>query len=260
MYELIDANPDVNIQEEEYKRLLGYPKSRELEGRSRELADWAGHWFNKNGKPWIYAIRTDEIDISSENLIIGNSKFASRKFRDMLAEANAFAIMLTIACAGKECEEEARKLWQEGKPDEYFFLETYGSAVAEFLVTIAGAHFCSWAEKNKFAILPHYSPGYAGWDVSDQKKVFELIEQKKSKDFPGKFNVLETGMLDPKKSLIVVFGITKEVTTLNKLQELIPCEACSMYSCQYRRKPYKQSRILFENAWKLRAQSKNLKK
>ena len=243
MNELTDANPDVNVQESEFKRLLGYPIHRELEGRSRELADWARNWFESNGKPWIFSIRDDEIDFSSEVLIVGGFRFTSRKFRDALAKANAFGVILTVVCAGKECEEEARKLWLDGKPDEYFFLEAYGSAVAKHLLTIAGAHFCTWAEENDLAILPHYSPGYPGWDVNDQKLVFELIKQKKRKDFPGEFNVLETGMLKPKKSLIAVFGITKEVSIFQKLPELIPCETCSMFYCQYRRKSFRFSGI-----------------
>ena len=40
-------------------------------------------------------------------------------------------------------EKQAR---QEEKPDEYFFLETFGSAVVEHLITVAGARLCAWAD------------------------------------------------------------------------------------------------------------------
>ena len=41
MIELADLIPDTNVQPAEYKRLLGYPRDRMLEGRSRELGEWA---------------------------------------------------------------------------------------------------------------------------------------------------------------------------------------------------------------------------
>ena len=48
MNELIDIHPDLNVREEEYIRLLGYPEGFKLEERSRELADWARQWYNEN--------------------------------------------------------------------------------------------------------------------------------------------------------------------------------------------------------------------
>ena len=55
MLELIDHQPELSVQESEYQRLLGYPGGHVLEGRPRELADWAGRWYTEHGKPWIYA-------------------------------------------------------------------------------------------------------------------------------------------------------------------------------------------------------------
>src|SRR4051794_11896937 len=53
--EWIDAQPAVEVQPAEYLRLLGYPRGFELEGRARELADWAFAWYAEHGKPWVYA-------------------------------------------------------------------------------------------------------------------------------------------------------------------------------------------------------------
>jgi len=58
MLELIDIQPDVNVQESEYKRLLGFPADYVLQGRVKELADWARGWYAENGHPWIYGRRT----------------------------------------------------------------------------------------------------------------------------------------------------------------------------------------------------------
>ena len=68
MNELIDTNPDINVRDSEYKRLLGYPPNYELEGRAKELAGWARQWYMENGKPWVYAVKTDELDIQDSGL------------------------------------------------------------------------------------------------------------------------------------------------------------------------------------------------
>src|SRR5205085_7519348 len=39
MIELADLAPDVTVRADEYQRLLGYPRERELEERALELAD-----------------------------------------------------------------------------------------------------------------------------------------------------------------------------------------------------------------------------
>ena len=143
--------------------------------------------------------------------------------------------MLVAVSAGKECEEKARELWQESKPDEYFFMEMFGSAVVEHLVTVANGRICGWADANEMAALPHYSPGYSGWDIADQVKLWNLIRQNGARHFAGELDVMETGMFRPKKSLLAVFGITRNLEKARKLAKLIPCENCSLPGCQYRR-------------------------
>ncbi len=247
MLELIDTRPDTNVQEAEYKRLLGYPHDHELEGRARELADRARQWYAENGKPWVYAGKIDALDISNGTLRIDGTEFSSKRLCDQLNDAQAHAAMVVAVSAGKECEEKARQLWQEEKPDEYFFFEVFGSAVVEHLITTTGARFCAWADQHGLAILPHYSPGYPGWNVSDQCRLLALLRQKSGGDFPGEIQVMDTGMLRPKKSLLAVFGITARVDKVRKLTELNPCECCSFQSCQYRRTPYKHTRSQIEN-------------
>lgn len=253
MFELFETNPPVNVQETEYKRLLGFPKRHELSGRSRELADWARDWFLQNGKPWFYARQISSLELTDEKLRVGEMQFSSRQLRDLFAEAQADNAMLVVVSAGKECEEHARELWREQKPDEYFFLEMFGSAVVEHLVTIASGRICGWADENQMAALPHYSPGYSGWDVADQIKLWNLIRQNGAPHFNGKLDVLETGMLRPKKSLLAIFGITRNLEKARKLAKLIPCENCSLPNCRYRRAPYKSAPPQIEDIRGLRS-------
>jgi len=251
MFELRDTCPEVNVQEAEYKRLLGFPRQHSLEGRVRELADWAHEWFGQNGRPWIYARQTDELRLAEGRLSISGVEFSSQQLHDQFAMAQARSAVFVAVSAGAECEEKARELWQDGKPDEYFFLEMFGSAVVEHLITVASGRICGWADVNGMLALPHYSPGYSGWDVSDQNKLWELMQPPDGQILPGYLHVLDTGMLRPKKSLLAVIGVTADLEKARSFAKLVPCENCALPGCQYRRGPYRHSRPQVEDVRRL---------
>jgi hypothetical protein len=238
MIELLDAFPDVNVQPAEYKRLLGYPRDGVLEGRARELADWARQWYSQNGRPWVYARQSEKLSIVNGSILIDGVTFTSPRLQKTLLEAEAHGAILVAVSAGAEVAEEAAKLWSEEKPDEYFFLEIFGSAVVEHLTTMTGARLCAWAENREMSILPHYSPGYPEWDISEQPRLLELMKRTGTQ-MPCPMDVMDSGMLRPKKSLLAVFGMTRRTERVRRLTaDLIPCESCSFNSCQYRRVPY----------------------
>src|SRR3990170_1769024 len=113
----------------------------------------------------------------------------------MLLDAEAESAILVAVSAGPELERQSQKLWAEEKPDEYFFLEVYGSAVVEHLITMKGAELCAWADARGEAILPHYSPGYPEWDIAEQPRLLNLICRGGRQRLPGDLESLESGML-----------------------------------------------------------------
>lgn len=240
MIEICDTSPPVSVQTAEYLRLLGYPRGWELDGRAAELAGWARDWYGRHGHPWVYARGVDSICIHDGATELENVTFSSTRLRTTLQSAAADRAVLVAVSAGPELEEEAQALWRDGKPDEYFFLEVYGSAVVEHLVTSTGARLCAWADGERAAVLPHYSPGYPEWTISEQPDLLELIRRRRGDQVP--IEVLESGMLKPKKSLLAVFGVTAHIERVRPLTELSPCDNCSFVPCQYRRSPYRRSR------------------
>ena len=238
--ELASARPDVNVLPEEYVRLLGYPRGWQLEGRPLELAEWARDWYAKNGSPWMYAREAETLDLSGGSIRIDDVEFTSKRLTNTLKQAEAHSVILVAVGAGPEAEEESRRRWEEEKPDEYFFLEVFASAVVERLVTGAGAGLCDWAEQRGMAVLPHSSPGYAEWDVAEQPRLLELIRRTRREPVPSHVEVFESGMLRPKKTQLAVFGLTRHTERLRRLTNLVPCENCSFGKCQYRRTPYRR--------------------
>jgi len=238
--EISDTSPPVNVHPAEYTRLLGYPRGWTLDGRAQELGDEAREWYSRHGRPWTYARGVEGIRIHDGAVVVDGVRFNSNRLSTTLAAAGAERAFLVAVSAGPELEEEAQVRWRDGKPDEYFFLEVFGSAVVEHLVTMTGARLCAWAEGEPAAVLPHYSPGYTEWTIDEQSKLLDVIRGPRPAAVP--LEVFESGMLRPKKSLLAVFGVTRYVDRVRPLTDLSPCEGCSFVPCQYRRAPYRRSR------------------
>jgi hypothetical protein len=237
--EIHDTAPNVDVQPAEYHRLLGYPRGKVPSERATELAAWARDWYRQHGHPWVYAREAAIEQVGAGTIVIEGVTFNSTRLRNTLEAAGAHAAVLVAVSAGPEIEQEAQTRWREEKPDDYFFLEMYGSAVVEHLVTMTGARLCAWADAGGAAVLPHYSPGYPEWAVDEQPALLDLIGRRGRETVP--LDVMDSGMLRPKKSLLAVFGVTRHVDRVRRLTDLSPCENCSFAPCQYRRAPYRRA-------------------
>lgn len=246
MFELFETLSKVEVQQAEFNRLLGYPKGHVLEGRSQQLAAEARQWYAKHGRPWLYARHVNGVELGDGRVRVARVEFASPQLHEQLAAAETRSVIVAAVSAGPECEAQAQLHWREEKPDEYFFMETYGSAVVENLVTVVAGRLCAWADQNQLAALPHYSPGYTGWDIADQNKMWEVLNLGRTRPLPGQLEVMNTGTLVPKKSLLALFGLTTQLERAKQLQIFIPCENCALDPCQYRRAAYRNGLPLME--------------
>jgi hypothetical protein len=245
--ELMDTTPAVNVDEAEYRRLLGYPQGHIPGERAMELSAWARQWYAEFGQPWVY-LREANLQVANDALRIDGTLFQSKQLHDHLLQAGAQRAILVAVSAGRACEEHARRLWEDSKPDEYFFLEMYGSAVVEHLMATMSGRICDLAEPNGFVAVPHYSPGYTGWDIADQNKLFDLIARGLQRPLPEPLEVMVSGMLRPKKSLLAVVGLALNSSAGASHARVVPCENCSFSPCNYRRLPYRHASILSDKS------------
>src|SRR5215510_14856097 len=109
MFGFIDSHPQVEVQEREYLRLLGFPTGFAPEGRARELAEWARHWYAEHGRPWILARTADALELKSDRVQMDGVDFLSDQLRAQFQAAAAQNAALVAVSAGKECEEKARQ-------------------------------------------------------------------------------------------------------------------------------------------------------
>jgi len=222
--ELVDRQPAVAVDEADYRRLLGYPQNAELSERARELAAWARGWYAEHGRPWMYAREAASAESAEGEIEIEGVRFSDRPL------ARARGAVLVAVGAGIELEEEAARLWESEKPDEYFFLDVYGAAVVEHLMARAGQRLCEWAREKQIGMLPHRSPGYQGWDIGEQPRLLGLMRA----GLPCRVDALESGALWPRKSHLAVFGLTA-ADDPQRMTEVVPCQGCTLARCEFRR-------------------------
>jgi hypothetical protein len=111
--------------------------------------------------------------------------------------------------------------------------------VVEALIAETGFRICNWADTCGMGVLPHYSPGYQNWRLEDQQALFDLVNR--THEIPEFVEILDSGMLRPKKTQLGVFGITKDSHRVPDLRELVPCKYCSLTRCTFRREEYRWS-------------------
>jgi len=242
-----ETAPAVVVSETEYLRLLGYPPGRTSDGRACELLAWARSWYAAHGRPWIHR-REVALVLDGAALTLGGRAFHSQQLLEHLRSCGATRAVLVAVSAGAACEDEARRLWEDGRPDDYFFLETYASAVVEQLVAATSGRLCAEAAHDDLMAVPHYSPGYAGWDVAEQAALFDLVTEGGARALPGPLEVLSSGMLRPKKSQLAVVGLAPRSEAALRVARLLPCERCSCSPCNYRRAAYRHAPVHIDGA------------
>lgn len=220
----------------EYARLLGLPRARPLEGDLAERARDARAWYAEKGRPWIAArsmaiARLDEDAVALE----GGTVFTSRSLAQRLRAGAAHRLVALAVTAGERVDEESRRLWDDGRPDEAYFLDRFGAAVAEHLVPWASVWFCRDSERDGETVLAHLSPGCADWSLAEQQGLMSAVSGG-TDDTPGPLRMLSSGMLTPKNSLLAVRGLTRHAVPASPADA---CRACDLTPCGFRRAPHR---------------------
>lgn len=226
------------VPADELRRLLGYPVGVEVSGRVSRLAQEARSWFEAQAHPWTRGTRLEIEGLQSPEIFLeGGVRLRSETLANQLSQAGAHAVCIVAVSAGGEVSREVEQRWAADRLDESFVLDAYASGVVEELVRRTAVRLCDWAEPKGEVVLPHYSPGYEGWELDDQKTLLEVVSRADGA-LPGPLRALSSGMLEPTKSLLGLFGLTRDASVVTRAPDLCPCTRCSLDSCQYRRAPY----------------------
>ena len=122
-------------------------------------------------------------------------------------------------------------VWMKEKQKQNDFLVEYvvdliGSEIAESIAKWMHNKIISEIEDRGMQCSNRYSPGYCGWDVKEQSKLFSY--------FPKNYcniSLTESALMNPIKSVSGIVGIGENIC-----YEDYPCETCRVQYCYKNRK------------------------
>ena len=217
---------DLKLTVDQIDRVMGYK-----EGESHEHISDLVSEVMKETKP-ISNIKAeyrifDKIRFNAEekSIEINSTTFNIKKIvYGQIKKSEVAAIFLCTA--GEEIGIRSREAMKTGDLLKGYIYDVIGSEIVE----AAGDLMQNELEKTMLSsgkkITNRFSPGYCGWDVVEQHKLFRLMPN----NFCG-IRLTTSALMDPVKSISGIIGIGENVKHLP-----YTCSLCDMKDCIYRRK------------------------
>jgi len=129
-----------------------------------------------------------------------------------------------VCTAGPGISDWSKKLMTEGDLTTGYIVDIVGSEVVETAMDRAQKMLSEKMNALGLKISNRYSPGYCGWDVSEQHKLFSLLPD----NFCG-VRLSDAALMVPIKSVSGMIGIGENVQ-----YKSYPCNMCDSRNCLYR--------------------------
>ena len=136
------------------------------------------------------------------------------------------AYVLFICTCGQEYETYQQRLKAENDLVRVYIADALGSVIAEKCADEMEKNLQESIEKLGWHHTNRFSPGYCGWHVSQQQKLFPLFEGKTCG-----VRLTESSLMLPIKSVSGIIGIGKDVRRLD-----YTCGLCQFEKCYKRKK------------------------
>lgn len=157
------------------------------------------------------------VDINHINFQINKIVYGQLKKSDSLA--------IFLCTAGEEIGIHSRKAMQERDLLKGYVFDVVGSEIVEAAADIMQNELEKEVISSRKKITNRFSPGYCGWNVSEQHKLFQLVP-----DNFCRIRLTESALMDPVKSISGIIGIGENVKKLP-----YTCSLCDMKDCIYRK-------------------------
>ena len=176
-------------------------------------------------------------DIRAEYKIFEKIRFDSEE-KSVVIEGVAFAVnpivyrqikdsdevALFICTAGPAIGEMSRRSMKEGDLLRGYIYDVIGSEVVENAADRMQAELKTEASARGKKITNRFSPGYCGWDVAEQHRLFGFFKD----NFCG-ITLTESALMNPVKSVSGIIGIGRDVKFTS-----YQCHVCDDKNCIYR--------------------------
>jgi hypothetical protein len=165
------------------------------------------------------------IDRENKRTIIENVELGTRGI--VTRHMDKSGLIAVFACtAGAEISHLASDYNKNGHTVHAYIADSLGSIAVERAMDMIQDHLKSSMEELGLNITNRYSPGYCGWDIKEQSKLFGLLPD----HFCG-INLSESMLMKPIKSVSGIIGIGRDVTF-----DPYSCNYCKDVNCLYRGK------------------------
>lgn len=131
---------------------------------------------------------------------------------------------LFICTAGQKVGERSRQSMKEGDLLRGYVYDVLGSEIAEGAADKMQDAMRAAMAATGMSITNRFSPGYCGWDVAEQHKLFSF--------FPANYcgiTLTDSALMNPVKSVSGIIGIGSKVK-----HEPYRCRQCDDKNCIYR--------------------------
>ncbi|MEA3470144.1 MAG: vitamin B12 dependent-methionine synthase activation domain-containing protein [Thermodesulfobacteriota bacterium] len=134
-----------------------------------------------------------------------------------------------VATIGNVLDHEVAWLNNANRLTEAYILDSLGSMVIEHTVNEFHKEMGQRYGKQGKGVTLRFSPGYCDWPVTDQKKLFLVLDAEQIG-----VTLNESCLMHPRKSISGVFGICP-VNNDNPIPPYNPCSECKKKDCVARR-------------------------
>ena len=216
---------DLNINVSQIENVLGYNEGDdrefvirlidELLEESKEIADIRAQYCIYNNI---------KFDKENRSVAINNISFNIKKIVfGQIKKSDSLAVFLCTA--GEEIGKRSRRAMKERDFLRGYVYDVIGSEIVESAADLMQDELEKSAVASGNRITNRYSPGYCGWNVSEQHKLFQLIPY----NYCG-IRLNESALMDPEKSVSGFIGIGENVKSNAYI-----CQICDMKDCIYRK-------------------------
>ena len=216
------------VEDQELARLLGSRKGRKFSPSLKKQVHKLKEKTHRIIKPRVHYKKHKIQTVSSGVIQLdGNLRLKSPKLARTMRGGKD--IVCFIGTIGRGIEKEINKLMRKKRLSEAYVLDAMGSVMVENLVDQFQSRLRQHHKDRNKTVGPRFSPGYCDWPVTEQKKLFQLMEPRSVG-----VELTDSCLMKPRKSISGVFGVFP-VDEGQKLSNYNPCWDCQKLDCTARR-------------------------
>ena len=205
--------------------LLGYKTSNTPEPVLSEINDLVDKVPDHVKPQGGYVYFPDyELKVNDESFTLNDKQFTTEGIiASQLKGSKRLAVL--VSSAGEGISDLSKELIEKGEFLKGYVADTIGSIVAEKAADYVEKNLEDKVSESGMKISNRLSPGYCGWDVAEQHRLFSLLPD----DFCG-VTLTESALMVPIKSISAVIGVGEDV-----VKRSYPCHECTREDCWKKR-------------------------